>query len=68
MWNTLGLIQILVHANALAEGEIGDLASDERVEIGRMATERLDRAGLVAPELVLIALEKLPVSTLLGLS
>jgi CCR4-NOT transcription complex subunit 1 len=62
LWNTLGLIQILVHANALAEGEIGDLPSDERVEIGRMATERLDRAGLVAPELVLIALEKLPVS------
>jgi CCR4-NOT transcription complex subunit 1 len=46
----------------VAEGEVGDLPSDERVEIGRMATERLDRAGSIAPELVLIALEKLPVS------
>ncbi|KAL1410914.1 CCR4-NOT core subunit cdc39 [Vanrija albida] len=59
LWNTLGLIQVLIKACALADSED---ASDreELVDIGRRATELLDRAASLAPELVLIALEKLP--------
>lgn len=59
LWNTLGLIQVLVHGIRIGEGEID---SPDAAEIGRMASERLDRASVIAPELALIALEKLPVS------
>lgn len=59
MWNTLGLIQVLVKATRMADEEnVAD--REERVEIGRRATELLERAASLAPELVLIALEKLP--------
>ncbi|EJT45512.1 3'-5' exoribonuclease [Trichosporon asahii var. asahii CBS 2479] len=59
LWNSLGLIQVLVQACALADAEDAT-DRDERVDMGRRATELLDRAGGLAPELVLIALEKLP--------
>ncbi|ODO11915.1 hypothetical protein I350_00699 [Cryptococcus amylolentus CBS 6273] len=61
LWNTLGLIQILVHACALAEADHhSEREREERAEIGRRATEILEKAAKLAPELVLIALEKLP--------
>lgn len=59
LWNTLGLIQVLIQACAMADSEDG-ADRDDRIEIGRRATELLDRAASLAPELVLIALEKLP--------
>lgn len=63
LWNTLGLIQVLVHACALAEMDHNsDREREERADIGRRATEILEKAAKLAPELVLIALEKLPVS------
>lgn len=61
LWNTLGLIQVLVHACALAEMDHhSDREREERADIGRRATEILEKAAKLAPELVLIALEKLP--------
>ncbi|GFZ43225.1 hypothetical protein JCM24511_00944, partial [Saitozyma sp. JCM 24511] len=63
LWNTLGLVQVLVAAIALADSESSsDREAEERAEIGRRATDMLERASALAPELVLIALEKLPVS------
>jgi CCR4-NOT transcription complex subunit 1 len=59
LWNTLGLVLVLIKACALADSEDGSDA-EERVDIGRRATELLERAASLAPELVLIALEKLP--------
>ena len=58
LWNTLGLIQVLVEACALADS---GSRNAEVVEIGRRAMEILDKAAALAPELVLIALDKLPV-------
>jgi CCR4-NOT transcription complex subunit 1 len=64
LWNTLGLIQVLVLAIGLADTEsTNDRGTEERVEIGRRATDMLERASALAPELVLVALEKLPVCT-----
>ncbi|WVR05705.1 hypothetical protein IAU60_002729 [Kwoniella sp. DSM 27419] len=61
LWNTLGLIQVLVHACGLAEADyMSDRQREERAEIGRRATEMLEGAAKLAPELVLLALEKLP--------
>lgn len=62
LWNTLGLVQILVHGIRIGEGEVQGIGQEEAAEIGRMASERLDRAAVIAPELALIAFEKLPVS------
>ena len=62
LWNTLGLVQVLVHGIRIGEGEVQGFGQEEAAEIGRMASERLDRASVIAPELALIALEKLPVS------
>ncbi|WWD18096.1 hypothetical protein CI109_102544 [Kwoniella shandongensis] len=63
LWNTLGLIQVLVHAFGLAEVDHpSEREREERAEIGRRASNILDKAYQLAPELVLIALEKLPVS------
>ncbi|KAK4684746.1 CCR4-NOT transcription complex subunit 1, partial [Tremellales sp. Uapishka_1] len=59
LWNTMGLIQVLVSACAMAESEEG--SREERAEIGRSATEMLDKAAALAPELVLIGLEKLSI-------
>ncbi len=59
LWNTLGLVQALVAACATADA---DEVTEESGEIGRRATEILDKAAALAPELVLLALEKLPVS------
>ncbi|CAK9782142.1 Not1-domain-containing protein [Cutaneotrichosporon oleaginosum] len=59
LWNTLGLIQVLTQACTMADSEEG-AEHDDRIEVGRRATELLDRAASLAPELVLIALEKLP--------
>ena len=59
MWNTLGLMRILVEACTMAEGE----QQNERIaDIGRQATVLLSKATELVPDLVLIALEKLPVS------
>lgn len=58
LWNTLGLILVLVSACDAADSEH---PSDDSVEIGRRATELLEKAAALAPELVLLALEKLPV-------
>lgn len=60
LWNTLGLVQVLVAACRMADT---DHPSEETAEVGRRATELLDKAAALAPELVLLALEKLPVST-----
>lgn len=62
LWNTLGLIQVLVHACSVAERESAEITLEQRQDIARMAMERLDRASAIAPELALIALEKLHVS------
>ncbi|WVF70722.1 hypothetical protein IAT40_005515 [Kwoniella sp. CBS 6097] len=63
LWNTLGLIQVLVHACGLAEADHpSEREREERADIGRRATEMLESAAKLAPELVLLALEKLPVS------
>lgn len=59
LWNTLGLVQIIIRGCALADADEG-ADHDEIVDIGRRATELLERAASLAPELVLIALEKLP--------
>lgn len=59
LWNTLGLIRVLVAAYEMAEG---DRVTDDVADIGRVATEIMDKAESLAPELVLLALEKLPVS------
>ncbi|BEJ18074.1 hypothetical protein CspHIS471_0703510 [Cutaneotrichosporon sp. HIS471] len=59
LWNTLGLIQVLTRACTMADSEEGPERED-RIEVGRRATELLDRAASLAPELVLIGLEKLP--------
>jgi len=59
LWNTLGLVQVLVAACKMADT---DHPSEETAEVGRRATELLDKAATLAPELVLLALEKLPVS------
>ncbi|WVQ85274.1 hypothetical protein IAT38_007439 [Cryptococcus sp. DSM 104549] len=60
LWNTLGLIQVLVHACTLAEGEHrSEREREEAVDTGRRAMEILDKASKLAPELVLIAFEKL---------
>ncbi|RSH85805.1 uncharacterized protein EHS24_003985 [Apiotrichum porosum] len=59
LWNCLGLIQVLIKACALADADDA-VDREERVDIGRRATELLERAANLAPELVLIALEKLP--------
>ena len=58
LWNTLGLIQVLVAACGIAE-----TSEEEGAEIGRRATEILEKAAALAPELVVLALEKLPVSS-----
>lgn len=60
LWNTLGLVQVLVAACRIAESEP---ATDESADIGRRAMEILDKAAALAPELVLRALQKLPVSS-----
>lgn len=59
LWNTLGLMKVLVTACGLADS---DHVTEDMADTGRMATELLERAGSLAPELALIALEKLPVS------
>lgn len=61
LWNTLGLIQVLVTACGIADT---DNPTDETADVGRRATELMDKAASLAPELVLLALEKLPVSRL----
>ena len=58
LWNTLGLVRVLVAACAIADT---DHASEESAEVGRRATEMLDKAAALAPELVLIALERISV-------
>ncbi|WWC68491.1 uncharacterized protein I206_102420 [Kwoniella pini CBS 10737] len=63
LWNTLGLIQVLVNACGLAETDHpSEREREERADIGRRATDILESAAKLAPELVLLALEKLPVS------
>ncbi|WVQ65071.1 uncharacterized protein L199_003241 [Kwoniella botswanensis] len=63
LWNTLGLIQVLVNACGLAETDHpSEREREERADIGRRATDMLESAAKLAPELVLLALEKLPVS------
>lgn len=59
LWNTLGLVQILVAACEQADT---DHPTEETAEVGRRATELLEKAAALAPELVLLAIEKLPVS------
>nr|ODN93295.1 CCR4-NOT transcription complex subunit 1 [Cryptococcus depauperatus CBS 7841] len=60
LWNTLGLVQVLVHACALAEMDHrSEREREERADIGRRATEILEKAAKLAPELILIAMEKL---------
>lgn len=55
--NALGLIQVLVEAYRVADS---DAATEESAEIGRRATEMMEGIKHVAPDLLLIALEKLP--------
>jgi CCR4-NOT transcription complex subunit 1 len=59
LWNTLGLVQILVAACGMADEE---RVSEETAEVGRRATELLDKAAGLASELVVVALERLKVS------
>jgi CCR4-NOT transcription complex subunit 1 len=65
IWNTMGLILALVTVSGVAES--GD-AGEESGDLGRRAGDILEKARLLAPELVLIALERLPVSVFGGTS
>ncbi|KAK8865726.1 hypothetical protein IAR55_000872 [Kwoniella newhampshirensis] len=62
IWNTLGLIQVLVQAIGLADADHPlERERDERAEIGRRASDIMVKASKMAKELVLIAFEKLPI-------
>lgn len=50
-------MKVLVTACGLADS---DRVTEDIADTGRMASELLERAGALAPELTLIALEKLP--------
>lgn len=62
LWNTLGLVRVLVAACSNADSDNG---GDEEAEIARRATDILGKAAALAPELVILALESLPVSQLI---
>ncbi|KAL7423739.1 CCR4-NOT core subunit cdc39 [Cryptotrichosporon argae] len=59
LWNALGLYQVIITALAMAEAESA-LSKQDRLEIGSLASDMLGRASQLTPELLLVALEKLP--------
>ena len=59
LWNTLGLMKVLLAACVIADSET---ASVDDLEIGERAIEILNKVAAMAPELVLLSLDKLPVS------
>lgn len=59
VWNALGLIVVLVAALEQADE---DLASDDVITAGRMASSIMEQSLLMAPELMLLGLEQIKVS------
>lgn len=59
VYNALGLIRILVAGLEQADS---DHATADMADLGRMASDILRHASSIAPELVLLGLEKLDVS------
>lgn len=63
LYNALGLVRSLVAGLELADS---DQATADMADIGRMASDLLHHASSIAPELVLLGLEKLNVSPIPG--
>lgn len=59
VWNSMGLIMVLVAALEQADE---DLASDDVIASGRMASSIMEQSLSLAPELLLLGLEKIKVS------